>query len=58
MQFTISRSSGQDSLVIQDGNDIHTFDLSTMNRNERNRVRELVVNKWSIDRGFAAPYQL
>lgn len=57
MNFTIVRSSSSDKVVVHDNNGKnHSYDMNGLTKTERNRVRELIVNAWSSEHGFATPY--
>lgn len=56
LNFTINRSSSGDNVVIhKDGKD-HTFQLSGLTKQEQDRIREMIVDSWATENGFAPIY--
>lgn len=46
------------SLAVQTDKGQQTYDLSKLNRNQLDSVREMVVNFWARENGFQEPYEV
>lgn len=57
--ITIRRNAGTDSITIVDEKEqVHTFDMSPMKRHERDAVRERLVNVWAANNGHDPVYNI
>jgi hypothetical protein len=58
MRFVVRRGAAHNDITINDGKASHNFDMAPLQKHERDRVREMLVNQWASVHGFPLPYNI
>lgn len=56
MRITINKNGSINQIVVHDCSGDQHYDMSRLNRHQRDGVRELIVDFWAKQNGFAPIY--